>query len=96
MGVFTFFELRKWYQIAQRIKYSSWGSENRCNCNKMRFERYPESNILYFMTPVRFADHISFTESKEFSFFCATRQIDGKRVADRAVRLWPNIKKIIS
>lgn len=47
-------------------------------------------------TPARRADYISITECDEFPFaFCATRWVEDMKVANRAVELWPNIKKVV-
>ena len=47
-------------------------------------------------TPARRADYISITECDKFPFaYCATRWVEDKKVADRAVEIWPNIKKVV-
>ena len=47
-------------------------------------------------TSARRADYISITECDKFPFaYCATRWVEDKKVADRAVEIWPNIKKVV-
>ena len=47
-------------------------------------------------SPACRADYISVTGSTLFPFsFCATRWVEDKKVADRAIEIWVNICKII-
>ena len=47
-------------------------------------------------SPARRADYISVTGSTLFPFsFCATRWVEDKKFADRAIEMWVNICKII-
>ena len=47
-------------------------------------------------TPARRADYISIAECNKFPFaYCATRWVEDKKVADRAVEIWPNIKRVV-
>ena len=47
-------------------------------------------------SPARRADYISVTGSTLFPFsFCATRWVEDKRIADRAIEIWVNECKII-
>ena len=47
-------------------------------------------------TPARRADYISITECDKFPFaYCATRWVEDKKVADRAVEIWPKIKRVV-
>ena len=47
-------------------------------------------------TPARRDDHLSITGSSKFPlFFCATRWIEGKVVADRLLDIWENIVKLV-
>ena len=47
-------------------------------------------------TPARQADYISITECDKFPFaYCTTCWVEDKKVADRAVEIWPNIKKVV-
>ena len=63
----------------------------------MGLERYLKSiYTLLHDTPARRADYISITECDKFPFaYCATRWVEDKKVADRAVEIWPNIKKVV-
>ena len=47
-------------------------------------------------TPARWADYISITECDQFPFaYCATHWVKYKKVVDRAVAIWPYIKKVV-
>lgn len=47
-------------------------------------------------TPARWTDYISITECNKFPFaYCATCWVEDKKVADRIVEVWPNIKKVV-
>ena len=51
---------------------------------------------LLYDTPARRADYISITECDKFPFaYCATRWVEEKKVVDRAVEIWLNIKKVV-
>ena len=51
---------------------------------------------LLYDTPARRADYISITECDKFLFaYCATRWVEEKKVVDRAVEIWLNIKKVV-
>ena len=47
-------------------------------------------------TPARRADYISISECYTFPFtYCATLWVEDKKVVDRAVEIWPNVKKVV-
>ena len=47
-------------------------------------------------TPARRADYTSATQSSDFAFFfCGTRWVEDKKVADRLLTIWPNMVKIV-
>ena len=53
------------------------------------------SHQLLHDTPARRVDYVSVTQSSEYPlFFCATRWEEDKKVSDRLLRIWPNIKII--
>ena len=46
-------------------------------------------------TPARREDYETVNDSKLYpKFFCATRWVENKCVADRLIEIWPNIKKL--
>ena len=53
------------------------------------------SHQLLHDTPARRVDYVSVTQSSEYPlFFCATRWEEDKKVSDRLLCIWPNIKII--
>ena len=63
----------------------------------MEFKENTQSRVANIHnSPARREDFMSVTSSSVFSLpFCATRWVENKKVADRAILVWPHIVEIV-
>ena len=70
------------------------GSESTNWEMKKKIKKIKGSFQLLHGSPARRADYLSVTELDIFPFyFCATRWVEDKKVADRLLELWENLTK---